>query len=150
MRAVLDPNVLVSASISERGVPAEIVRRWEGGEFELVVSAEILFELSEVLRRPKFRRYLTEAEALEYVLRLHDGAADVSEELPKDVVRGITRDPDDDYIAGVAYQGRANVIVSGDKDLLDLPDRAIKHAMGGVLARILSPREFLEELRTVE
>ena len=72
MRAVLDPNVLVSAAISERGVPAEIIRRWESGEFELVVSAEILFELSEVLRRPRFRRYLTEAEALDYVLRLHD------------------------------------------------------------------------------
>jgi uncharacterized protein len=150
VRAVLDPNVLVSAAISGRGAPAEIVRRWEGAEFELVVSAEILFELSEVLRRPRFRRYLTEAEALEYVLRLHDGAAEVSEELPKDVVRGVTRDPDDDYIAGVAYQGDADVIVSGDKDLLDLPDRAIKDAMGGVLARILSPREFLEELRTVE
>jgi uncharacterized protein len=59
VRAVLDTNVLVSAAISGRGVPAEIVRRWEGGEFELVVSAEILFELSEVLRRPSFRRYLT-------------------------------------------------------------------------------------------
>jgi predicted nucleic acid-binding protein len=93
VRAVLDPNVLVSAAISGRGVSAEIVRRWEGGEFELVVSAEILFELSEVLRRPRFRRYLTEAEALDYVLRLHDGAAEVSEELPKDVVRGVTRDP---------------------------------------------------------
>ena len=84
------------------------------------------------------------------MLRLHDGAAGVSEELPKNVVRGVTRDPDDDYIAGVAYQGGADVIVSGDKDLLDLPNRSIKDAMGGVLARILSPREFLEELRTVE
>lgn len=150
MRAVLDPNVLVSAAISERGVPAEIVRRWEGGEFELVVSAEILFELSEVLRRPRFRRYLTEAEALDYVLRLHDGAAEVSEELPKDVVRGVTRDPDDDYIAGVAYQGGADVIVSGDKDLLDLPEKRIYYGVSNTVARVLSPREFLEELRALE
>jgi predicted nucleic acid-binding protein len=64
--------------------------------------------------------------------------------------QGPHQDPDDDYIAGVAYQGHADVIVSGDKDLLDLPDRDIKDAMDGVLARILSPREFLEELRTVE
>jgi predicted nucleic acid-binding protein len=60
----------------------------------------------------------TEAGALDYVLRLHDGAAEVSEELPKDVVRGVTKDPDY-YIAGVAYQGRADVIVSGDKDLIE-------------------------------
>lgn len=69
---------------------------------------------------------------------------------PAPGVRGVTRGPGDDYIAGVAYQGHADVIVSGDKDLFDLPDRAIKDAMGGVLARILSPREFLEELRTGE
>lgn len=89
MRGVLDPNVLVSAAISESGVPAEIVRRWEDGEFELVVSAEVLFELSEVLevlKRPKFRRYVTEQQALDYVLRLHDGAAEVSEEWPKDAL----------------------------------------------------------------
>jgi predicted nucleic acid-binding protein len=84
------------------------------------------------------------------VLRLHDGAAEVSEELPKDVVRGVTRDPDDDYIAGVAYQGRADVIVSGDKDLLDLPDKRIYFGASNTVARVLSPREFLEELRTVE
>lgn len=62
-------------------------------------------------------------------------------------MRGVIRDPDDDYLAaGVAFQGGANVIVSGGGDLLDLPDRAIKDAMGGALARILTPREFLEEL----
>ncbi len=150
MRAVLDPNVLVSAAISERGVPAEILRRWEAGEFELVASAEILFELSEVLRRPRFRRYLTEAEALDYVLRLHDRAAEVSEELDKDVVRGVTPDPDDDYLAGVAYQGRADVIVSGDRHLLGLPEKRIYYGIDGTIARVLSPREFLEELRAVE
>jgi putative PIN family toxin of toxin-antitoxin system len=150
VRAVLDPNVLVSAAISEQGVPAEILRRWEGGEFELVVSAEILFELSEVLRRPKFRRYLTEEEALAYVLRLHDHAAEVSQELPPNVVQGVTPDPDDDYLAGVAYLGQADVIVSGDRHLLDLPDKRIYYGIDGTIVRVLSPREFLEELRAGE
>ena len=136
--------------ISAKGPSRELLHRWAGGSFELVVSAEILFELQEVLTRPKFRRYVTLEQVRDYVLWLHDHAAEVSEELPWDVVQGVSADPDDDYIAGVAYQGRADVIVSGDKDLLDLPDRVIKDAMGGVLARILSPREFLEELRTVE
>ena len=146
-RAVLNPNVLVSAAISEQGAPAELLRRSELGKFELVVSAEVLFELQEVLRRPKFRRYLTETEAIEYVLRIHDGASDVSEELPREIVRGVTADPGDDYLAGVAYYGEAGVIVSGDRHLLDLPDRAIKYGMGDLAARILTPREFLDELR---
>ena len=146
-RAVLNPNVLVSAAISEQGAPAELLRRSELGEFELVVSAEVLFELQEVLRRPKFRRYLTETEAIEYVLRIHDRATDVSEEMSQDVVQGVTEDPRDDYLAGVAVLGKARIIVSGDKHLLDLPNRAIKDGVGGILARILTPREFLEELR---
>ena len=52
MRAVFDPNVLVSAMISAKGPPRELLHRWAGGSFELVVSAEILFELQEVLTRP--------------------------------------------------------------------------------------------------
>jgi predicted nucleic acid-binding protein len=58
------------------------LRRWAGGTFELVVSAEILFELQEVLTRPKFRRYVTLEQVRDYVLWLHDHAAEVSEELP--------------------------------------------------------------------
>jgi uncharacterized protein len=59
VRSVFDPNVLVSATISAKGLPRELLHRWAGGAFELVVSAEILFELQEVLTRPKFRRYVT-------------------------------------------------------------------------------------------
>lgn len=147
-RVVFDPNVLVSAAISRRGVPRERLNRWEQGQFELVIPAEVLFELQEVLARPKFRRYLSEAEAIGYVLRIHDEAAEVSEELPEDVVRGVTGDPDDDYLAGVAFRGRADIIVSGDRHLLDLG--TIRDGLGNVLARVLTPREFLEELdRTV-
>ncbi|MDQ4002151.1 MAG: hypothetical protein M3283_14405 [Actinomycetota bacterium] len=78
------------------------------------------------------------------MLWLHDHAADVPEELPPNVVQGVTADPDDDYIAGVAYLGRADVIVSGDPHLTDLD--AIRHGDDGVIARVLTPRAFLEEL----
>ena len=66
MRAVFDPNVLVSAMISAKGPPRELLHRWAGGSFELVVSAEILFELQEVLTRPKFRRYVTLEQVRDY------------------------------------------------------------------------------------
>lgn len=122
------------------------MRRSERGEFDLVTSAEVLMELLEVLRRPKFRRYITEDEAVDFALRIHDGSADVSEEMPKEVVMGVTSDPDDDYLAGVAVRGQAGIIVSGDRHLLELPDRRIADGLGNTLARILSPREFLGEL----
>ena len=144
MRAVFDPNVLVSAMISAKGPPRELLHRWAGGSFELVVSAEILFELQEVLTRPKFRRYVTLDQVSDYVLWLHDHAAEVTEELPWDVVQGVTADPDNDYIAGVAYLGQANLIVSGDPHLTDLD--SIRRGDGGLIARVLTPRAFLDEL----
>ena len=130
--------------ISAKGPPRELLHRWAGGSFELVVSAEILFELQEVLTRPKFRRYVTLEQVRDYVLWLHDHAAEVSEELPWDVVQGATADPDDDYIAGVAYLGQADLIVSGDPHLTRLD--SIRRGDGGVIARVLTPRAFLDEL----
>lgn len=59
MRAVFGPNVIVSATISAKGPPRKLLHLWAGGAFELVVSSEILFELQEVLTRPKFRRFVT-------------------------------------------------------------------------------------------
>ena len=144
MRVVFDPNVLVSATISAKGPPRELLYRWAGGAFELVVSAEILFELQEVLTRPKFRRYVTLDQVSDYVLWFHDHAAEVTEELPWDVVRGVTADPDDDYIAGVTHLGQADLIVSGDPHLTNLD--FIRRGDGGLIARVLTPRAFLDEL----
>jgi len=49
VRAVLDPNVLVSALLSRSGAPAQIVARWLRGEFELVLSELLLAELGRAL-----------------------------------------------------------------------------------------------------
>jgi putative PIN family toxin of toxin-antitoxin system len=68
-RVVLDANVLVSGAIS-RGAPAQLLQAGEAGEIELVVSPLLLAEVAEVLRRSKFRRYISEAEADEFVDRI--------------------------------------------------------------------------------
>ena len=49
MRAVLDPNILIAALLSPGGAPAQIVSRWLGGEFELVVSEALLSALERAL-----------------------------------------------------------------------------------------------------
>jgi len=53
VRAVLDPNVLVSALISPAGPPREIVGAWMQGRFDLVASPALLGELRDVLERPE-------------------------------------------------------------------------------------------------
>jgi predicted nucleic acid-binding protein len=42
VRAVLDPNILIAALLSPAGAPAQLVGRWLGGAFELVVSETLL------------------------------------------------------------------------------------------------------------
>lgn len=50
----------------------------------------------------------------------------------------VARDPDDDYVLATVIAGRAEVIVTGDTDLLEF----VEHR--GV--RIVTPRQFLDEL----
>lgn len=94
------------------------------------------------MTRPKFRRYLTYADALEYVFWIHD-MADVSEGRTADVL-SMTPDPDDDYLVGLSILGEADALVSGDAHLLDLG--AIRTIGGETTIGILTPRQFLDKL----
>ena len=119
LRVVIDPGVLVAARLSGAGAPAELIRRWLAGEIDIVVSPLLLAELSEVLHRRKFRRWLTTEEAGAYMEFLARHAT-VVDDPPTEV--GVTPDPDDDYLVSLARAGRAQVLVSGDADLVTLVD----------------------------
>ena len=67
MRAVLDPNVIISGLLSPSGNAAWLLQAWERGEFELVVSAGLLAELERALAYPKLRRRVTEGDARQVV-----------------------------------------------------------------------------------
>ena len=57
MIVVLDTNVIVSSLLSSRGAPAEIVRRWEAEEFEVVTSPVLLKELARALAYDQVTKY---------------------------------------------------------------------------------------------
>lgn len=94
------------------------------------------------------RRYLTYEDATEYVSWLHH-EAEVVRDPAESVVRGaVEADPDDEYLVGLAgtLGGGDSYLLSVDRHLLDLPDRAVKDGEGRPLARILTPGEFLREI----
>ena len=65
------------------------------------------------------------------------------------MVRGaVEADPDDEYLVGLAgtLEGGDSYLLSVDRHLLDLPDRAVKDGEGRTLAHILTPGEFLREM----
>lgn len=134
MRVVLDANVLVSAAISAAGPPRQIVSAWVGGRFELVASPALLEELSHVLARPRFRRFISIATAGDFI----DGLAEDAEILDDPPAQpGLSPDPDDDYLITLARAAKADYLVSGDRHLLDLTDPG---------PPVLTPRQFLDLL----
>ena len=120
MRAVLDPNVLVSALLSPSGSPARILAAWERGEFELVASPPLIAELERALGYPKLRRLIPEPEAREFVDWLSNAAEVVHDPTEEPPMR--SKDPGDDSLLALAADQRVP-LVSGDKHLLELADR---------------------------
>ena len=134
-RAVLDPNVLVSAFISPRGgAPDRIVRAWREGAFELVVSPRLIAELTDVLGRRKFARQAAEGRAEAYIAAL---AADSAEVDDPPNPPAVSPDASDDYLIALARAARADVIVSGDSHLTQLIEP---------VPPVLTPRQFLKQL----
>jgi putative PIN family toxin of toxin-antitoxin system len=133
-RAVLDPNVLVSALITPAGASAQLLVELRAGAFELVVSPLLLTELSGVLRREKFRRYVTEAEVDAFVELVRAASILVDDPDPSSDPIGV--DPGDEYLIALARAARVDALVSGDPHLSRLRP-AIP---------VLSPREFLDSL----
>ena len=134
IRAVVDSSVFVSAAIgSPISPPSVVFEAWEDGGFELIVSPQLLDELSGVLRRPKFERYLEARDVDELLAQVEAGATVMDDVDPGEP---ITRDPDDDYLVALA-RAAGGVLVSGDRDLLEADVADVE---------ILSPREFLARL----
>ena len=133
-RAVLDPNVLVSALISPAGAAALLLVELRAGAFELVTSPLLLTELKEVLRREKFRRYASQAEVEAYVELLCRESQTHDDPEPSSEPLGVDRD--DEYLVSLARAARVDALVTGDPHLLNLR---------GALP-VFTPREFLESL----
>lgn len=102
------------------------------------MSWELAEELVEVLSRPRIRRYGVSAEdigALMAGLRPFLPTVDLAVEV---------RDPDDAPVIAAAVAGRAEAIVTGDRDLLDDPALAEWLADRGVA--LLRPPDLLSRL----
>jgi uncharacterized protein len=116
VRVILDPNVLVSAVVTP-GVSADLLDRWlTDRPFQLVVCPILIAELRGVLARPKFRRWITTEEATAFVDLLEREAEPWVDPVE---VPPATGDPKDDYLVAVHRSCQADLLVSGDSDLLD-------------------------------
>lgn len=139
LRVVADSNVLVSAAIA-RSPQAPSVLTLDAaldGRAELVTSPLLLREITSVLARQRLRKYVSADEATRFVADL---AAQttllVDSPGPHPTV---CRDPRDDYLVALAEASGAEVIITGDLDLLVIDP-------GELAVEVITPRQFVERL----
>ncbi|MEZ5863207.1 MAG: putative toxin-antitoxin system toxin component, PIN family [Geminicoccaceae bacterium] len=136
---VLDSSVLISAFLTPRGTSATVLVTMRQTRFTLCLSREIVTETTTRLIRKLPRlapRYAyTEADVARFARDLAETAVFVTD-LP--VLDAVPLDPDDNIIIATAVAARADLLVTGDRHLLDLE----RHAA----IRIIDPRRFLGEL----
>ena len=132
MIVVLDVNVLIAAQAT-RGLCFDVVAVCVE-RHEIVMCEEMLAEMRRVLAR-KLGAPRDVLDRVEEIFRQRARLV-----VPAPVSRNACRDPDDLHVLGAARAGGAELIVTGDDDLLVLKRFDA--------ARVLSPREFWEEFRS--
>ena len=129
VRVVLDTNVFIAAVVAD-GLCRDLVRV-RLLPHTLIISEPLLQELRTVLRA----KFAVDPVELPLLAQLNEESEIVT---PAELRGGVCRDEDDDVVLATALAGKADVIVTGDEDLL-----VLKKFRG---IEILSPRQFLELL----
>lgn len=136
MRAVIDTNVLLSALLWG-GAPHAVLEHARNGTLTLISSPALLAELARVMERPKFdaiclRSNTSRSHTLTDVRQLIEVID------PPPLAQPVCRDKDDDAVLALALAAQADMIVSGDDDLLSI------NLFEGI--PILSPAQALHKI----
>lgn len=118
MRLVLDTNCVVSAFLWG-GTPRQVLNAAVDGKCQLFTSGALLAELEDVLAREKFRHRLASVHTSVAQI-IADFSRHVSIVHATNLPVPVCPDPDDDAVLACALAAKAELIVSGDRDLLDL------------------------------
>ena len=122
MKVVLDTNILVSGLMYPASTPGRIIAAWSEVQFDVVTTHEQLAEIGRVLGYPKIRRILKwDDDRIERFIEQVCLRADVAE-VGADQFE-VLRDPEDTPILGALVAAQADLLVTGDRDLLVLRNR---------------------------
>ncbi len=131
-KIVLDTNILVSA-LGWEGNPRKILDKVKEGEVEALTSLQQMAELSRVLDYPRLGFSEEQKEKIKSTLSTFFTFVN-----PKEKLFVIKEDPDDNIILECAKEGNADMIISGDEDLINLKE------FKGIA--IKTPAQYLEEI----
>ena len=120
LKVVLDTNIFVSSLLSKAGRPAMVLDTWRAGQYLLVTSRSIISEIRRVVEAPNIRKkYGLSSNQIERLILLLEKDAIVVPGLSA-VAGAIPKDPTDEMFLAAALDAKADLIISGDRHLLDL------------------------------
>ena len=118
MRIIADTNTVLSGLLWQ-GPPRRLMDLARHRVFTPCTSSTLLAELAEVIARDKFaQRVLAAGLSAAELVQDYTRLAQIAE--PQPLPAPASRDPDDEHVLACALAAQANLIVSGDRDLLDL------------------------------
>jgi len=131
LRIVLDTNVFISG-VFFIGPPYEILEAWVDKRIQILISSEILHEYQRA--GEELSHQYPEIEITPILKSFTKNAISIS--VPR-LPQPVCVDPDDDKFLACAVAGKAELIISGDKHLLNIND------FQGI--KIVKPRKFVDE-----
>ncbi len=120
LKIVLDTNTIVSAFFWE-GNEAELFRKIEQGKAKLHITGEILKEVEDAIKRPKFSEVMANANLTPYKIMQKIASLSHLVIAPKLGIN-VCRDEKDNKFLECAESAKADYIISGDDDLLSLKE----------------------------
>ena len=135
MNVVLDTNVWVSAWLW-RGVPNNFIRLARNRRIIICTSEPLLAELENTLAYKKLQKKIQSLKLTQEQLLI--GTREIAEIYAiKNLVAPELRDPDDNIVLATAFAAQAEVIITGDRDLLVLKDYQE--------TKIMTAKDFLQQ-----
>jgi uncharacterized protein len=135
-KVVIDANVMISAAFG--GKPLEAVGR-ALKEHDVFISERILEELERVVKRLSKK---LSPERIHYLQERVRQLLKVAHRIPISTKLSLSRDAKDDHYLSLCKEARADFLITGDKDLLNLDPETLKK--NGIPCLIINPASFLE------
>jgi len=129
IRIILDTNIWISFLLSQEF--SKLDNLLLNGKAKLLFSEELIEEFLDVVKRPKLKKYFAQSD----VQKLLDTINEIAEFIDVKSDVSICRDEKDNFLLGLALDGKADVLITGDKDLLVL--KKIEHTF------IVTMQEYL-------
>lgn len=135
-KVVIDANIIISAAFG--GKPLEAAAR-AMSKHEVLLSQEIEQELTGVFLR--LSKKLTREQQAFIRVRIHE-VIEMATLIAVSAHVKLSRDPKDDHYLSLCKETGADFLITGDKDLLNIPMDTLKKE--GIRTRIVNPSDFLE------